>query len=181
MYFSPGFGYHVDNTVGIAKGNDPESIFAVMSGTHTNGGCCFDYGNSESNDRDDGDGTMEAIYFGTGHWRGNSGAGAGPWVGADLEQGMYYGGGNVTVKNEQNTPVPFPFVTAYLRGRTDGFMLKAGDATKGTCVLSRTTLRCAYHCDPNDPTHPTLRTPHDPTASRPCTTARAPLSASCRR
>jgi hypothetical protein len=59
MYFSPGFGYHIDQTVGIAKGNDPESIFAVMSGTHTNGGCCFDYGNSESNDRDDGDGTME--------------------------------------------------------------------------------------------------------------------------
>jgi hypothetical protein len=47
---------------------------------------------------------------------------------------MYYGGGYATVKNEQNTPVPFPFVTAYLRGRTDGIMLKAGDATKGTCV-----------------------------------------------
>ena len=37
MYFSPGFGYHVDKTVGIATGNDPESIYAVMSGTHFNG------------------------------------------------------------------------------------------------------------------------------------------------
>ena len=54
MWFDPGFGYHVDKTVGIATGNDPESIYAVMSGTHFNGGCCFDYGNSESNDRDDG-------------------------------------------------------------------------------------------------------------------------------
>ncbi len=88
MWFDPGFGYHVDNTTGIATGNDPESIYAVMSGTHFNGGCCFDYGNSETDNRDDGDGTMEAIYFGNAHWRGNSGAGTtGPWVGADLEQG----------------------------------------------------------------------------------------------
>ena len=41
-------------------------------------------GNSETNDRDDGDGTMEAIYFGNAHWRKNTGAGSGPWVGADL-------------------------------------------------------------------------------------------------
>jgi len=131
MWFDPGFGYHVDKTQGVAQGNEPESIFAVLSGTHFNGGCCFDYGNSESNNKDDGDGTMEAIYFGNAHWRGNSGSGSGPWVGADLEQGMYYGGGNASVKNMNNTPLPFPFVTAYLRGGTDGFMLKGGDATKG--------------------------------------------------
>ena len=40
MWFDPGFGYHVDNTTGIATGNEPESIFAVMSGTHYNGGWC---------------------------------------------------------------------------------------------------------------------------------------------
>jgi len=38
MHFDPGFGYHVDQTQGIATGNDPESIYAVMSGTHYNGG-----------------------------------------------------------------------------------------------------------------------------------------------
>jgi hypothetical protein len=33
---------------------------------------------------------MEAIYFGNAHWHGNTGAGStGPWVGADLESGMY--------------------------------------------------------------------------------------------
>ena len=52
------------------------------------------YGNSENDDHDDGCGTMEAIYFGNAHWHGNSGAvtdpeNQGPWVGADLEQGMY--------------------------------------------------------------------------------------------
>lgn len=131
MWFDPGYGYHVDKTRNIPTGNDPESIYAVMSGTHYNGDCCFDYGNSETDDRDDGCGTMEAIYFGNAHWHGNTGSGSGPWVGADLEQGMYYGGGNRTKINEQNKPLPHDFVTAYLRGRSDGFMLKGGDATTG--------------------------------------------------
>ena len=39
MYFDPGYGYHTDNTTGIATGNEEESIFAVMSGTHFNGRC----------------------------------------------------------------------------------------------------------------------------------------------
>ena len=91
---------HVDDTRGIAKGNDPESIFAVMSGSRSisghETGCCFDYGNSEgaaANNRSDGSGAMEAIYFGSTHWQGNSGDNSsmdGPWVGADLEAGMYY-------------------------------------------------------------------------------------------
>ena len=42
MWFDPGYGYHVDNTTGVATGNDPESIYAVMSGDHYNGGCCFE-------------------------------------------------------------------------------------------------------------------------------------------
>ena len=29
--------YHVDDTKGVAKGNEPESLLAVMSGTHFNG------------------------------------------------------------------------------------------------------------------------------------------------
>lgn len=36
------------------------------------------------------------------------------------------------MKNPQNTPLTFDFVTTYLRGGTDGFMLKGGDATTGT-------------------------------------------------
>eukprot|EP00658_Telonema_sp_P-2_P076682 TRINITY_DN675_c0_g1_i12.p1 TRINITY_DN675_c0_g1~~TRINITY_DN675_c0_g1_i12.p1 ORF type:complete len:309 (-),score=77.27 TRINITY_DN675_c0_g1_i12:99-1025(-) len=132
MWFDPGYGYHVDATTGIATGNDPESIYAVMSGTHYNGGCCFDYGNSETNDRDDGCGTMEAIYFGNAHWHGNTGHGStGPWVGADLEQGMYYGGGQVTQVNNQSMPLTSEFVSLSLKGRTDGFKLKGGDATQG--------------------------------------------------
>ena len=140
MWFDPGFGYHVDFTKGVAVDNEPESIFAVMSGARQQlqGGCCFDYGNSENSvyaqNKSDGAGAMEAIYFGSTHWQGNTGDNStvnGPWVGADLEAGMYYGGGNMTKVNPNNKPLTHPFVSLYLRGRVDGFVLKGGDATSG--------------------------------------------------
>lgn len=151
MWFDPNYGYHNNKTKNVPTANDPETMYAVMTGTRTGVGCCFDYGNSEITDRDNGDGTMEAIYFGNGRWNGNVGFKeegcitkvgnelcewpkdncCGPWVGADLEQGMYYGGGNVTIKNEDNKPLRHDFVSLMLKGRTDGFQLKGGDATSG--------------------------------------------------
>ena len=139
MWFDPGFGYHVDFTKGVPVDNEPESIFAVMSGTRKQiPGCCFDYGNSENSvralNKSDGAGAMEAIYFGSTHWQQNTGDNTtidGPWVGADLEAGMYYGGGNETKVNLNNKPLTHPFVSLYLRGRVDGFVLKGGDATNG--------------------------------------------------
>ena len=44
---------------------------------------CFDYGNAESDNHDDGAGTMEAVYFGTATAWGK-GKGTGPWVMADM-------------------------------------------------------------------------------------------------
>jgi hypothetical protein len=144
MWFDQGHGYHCDNTTGVAKGNDPESIYAVMAGNRDPSElnhCCFDYGNSENSvlakNGSDGAGTMEAIYFGNARWHGNKGDNSmfdGPWVGADLEAGMYYGGGNYTQVNPRNKPLRMPFVSAYLRGATDGMVLKGGDATKGEFV-----------------------------------------------
>ena len=77
----------------------------------------------------------QAIYFGNNHWQGNTGDNTtsdGPWVGADLEAGTYFGGGDQTKYNPQSKPLTTPFVSLYLRGGTDGFALKGGDATKGT-------------------------------------------------
>lgn len=44
IYITPGHGYRNDKTTGVATGNNPEGIYAVLDGTHYNGGCCFDYG-----------------------------------------------------------------------------------------------------------------------------------------
>ena len=44
------------------------------------GGCCFDYGNVETDDKDDGADTMEALYFGGGAgWGHGGGNDRGPW------------------------------------------------------------------------------------------------------
>ena len=51
----------------------------VTSGTHVNAGCCFGYGNAETNNLDTGNGHMEAIYVGKLCWFPPC-SGAGPWV-----------------------------------------------------------------------------------------------------
>lgn len=121
-------GYRNDKTHGIATGNEEESIYMVTSGKRFNDGCCFDYGNAELDNLDDGDGTMETVYFGNAHWQNNTGYGEGPWVGIDLENGMYYGG-NVSV--DSNKPLTHQFVTAMVKGRKDSMAILGGDAASG--------------------------------------------------
>ena len=46
-YVEIGMGYRTNNTddkpcPGLATGNEPETVYMVASGTHFNGGCCFD-------------------------------------------------------------------------------------------------------------------------------------------
>ena len=36
-------------------------MYMVASGTHVNTGCCFDFGNAETNNHDNGDGHMDAV------------------------------------------------------------------------------------------------------------------------
>jgi len=122
-------GYRIDETKGIVKGNEEETIYMVTSGKRFNDGCCFDYGNAETNNLDDGDGTMETVYFGNASWQGNTGSGAGPWVGIDLENGMYYGG-NVSVPS--NKPITHDFITAMVKGRSHSMAILGGDATAGS-------------------------------------------------
>src|SRR5689334_8916792 len=64
VWIDAGMGYRRDSTSGIATGDQAETEYMVTSGTHFNGGCCFDYGNAETNNLDDGAGTMEAVFFG---------------------------------------------------------------------------------------------------------------------
>eukprot|EP01050_Picozoa_sp_SAG11_P055093 SAG11_NODE_33475_length_277_cov_0.584270_1_plen_92_part_11 len=47
---------------------------------------------------------------------------------------MYYGGGNQTKVNNRSQPLKHPFVSLYLRGRTEGMVLKGGDATRGQLI-----------------------------------------------
>ena len=83
-------GYRIDKTNGIAVDDEAETIYMVTSGTHYNDRCCFDYGNAETNNLDDGAGTMEALYFGNAKGGLNhGGAGKGPWIMADMENALW--------------------------------------------------------------------------------------------
>ena len=126
-YFEGKMGFRNDNTTGIATGDEPESMYMVTSGRHYNGGCCFDYGNAETDHKDDGQGTMEAIYFGNSTGWGK-GAGNGPWVMADLENGLWAGTERV---NANNTPMVSEYVTAMVKGKAGSFSLRGGDAQQG--------------------------------------------------
>ena len=122
-----GMGYRNDRTSGIATGDQPEGEYMVTSGKHYNGGCCFDYGNAETSNNDDGNGTMEAIYFGncTGWGRGS---GNGPWVMADLENGLFAGTNGT---NNNNTPLSVDYVTAMVKGKPGRFAIKGGNSQSG--------------------------------------------------
>ncbi len=113
VYVATGTGYRNNTTNGVAKGDQPEGMYAVLDGTHYNGGCCFDYGNAETNSRDNGNGTMEAIYFGNIKVWGY-GSGNGPWIMADLENGLFSG---VNQHYNANDPsISSRYLTAIIKG-----------------------------------------------------------------
>jgi hypothetical protein len=131
VHIVPGVGYRNNTAVGTAMGDDAETEYMVVAGNFSNGGCCFDYGNMERNSRDNGEGTMEAVYFGTCTIWGK-GAGAGPWVMGDLENGMWAGDSSPYLANMPITT--WKYVTAMVKGDVAGknhWTIKEGDATSG--------------------------------------------------
>jgi len=129
VYVAPGTGYRNNNTSGIATGDQAEGMYAVFDGTHYNGGCCFDYGNAETSGTDTGAGHMEAIYFGNSKSWGY-GAGNGPWVMADLENGLFSGVNRGF--NANDLSVGSRFQTAVVKGGPNQWAIRAGDAQSGS-------------------------------------------------
>jgi hypothetical protein len=129
VYVAAGTGYRNDRTSGIATGDQPEGMYAIFDGTHYNGGCCFDYGNAETSNNDTGNGHMEAIYFGNIKVWGY-GAGNGPWVMADLENGLFSG---VNQHYNANDPtVNYRYLTAIVKGTANQWAIRAGNAQSGS-------------------------------------------------
>ncbi len=128
VFVAPGTGYRVDSTRNIATGDNPEGEYAIFDGTHFNGGCCFDYGNAETNNNDDGNGTMEAISFGNIKVWG-FGNGNGPWVMADLENGLFAANHLGLSTNDPTTN--FRFTTAVVKGQPGNFAIRGGNAQSG--------------------------------------------------
>jgi len=130
LHIVPGVAYRNNDACGTATGDDAETMYMVAAGDVHNGGCCFDYGNVERTSRDDGEGSVEAVYFGrTTIW--GKGAGAGPWVMGDLENGLWAGNTSPYAPNES---LDYKYVTAMLKGGNAGenhWTIKTGNAELG--------------------------------------------------
>jgi non-reducing end alpha-L-arabinofuranosidase len=129
VFIAPGTGYRNNKASGTATGDAPEGIYAVLDGTHFNGGCCFDYGNAETSSDDTGAGHMEAIYFGDIRVWG-TGAGNGPWIMADLENGLFSGQG--AANNANDPTISDRFLTAVVKGESNQWAIRGGNAASGS-------------------------------------------------
>jgi non-reducing end alpha-L-arabinofuranosidase len=132
VFVAPGTGYRDNSTSGIATGSASQGVYMVANGRHFNSGCCFDYGNAETNSRNNGNGHMGAVYFGTLCWFGfvvpGQCAGSGPWVMADLENGLFAGANGT---NLNNTGRNSNFVTGMIKNNATTYAIKDADANSG--------------------------------------------------
>ncbi|SEK51889.1 arabinofuranosidase catalytic domain-containing protein [Streptacidiphilus jiangxiensis] len=129
VYVAAGVGYRDDSTSGVPTGSAAQGAYMVASGTHVNGGCCFDYGNAETSNTDTGNGHMDAINLGTECWFSPC-SGSGPWVQADLENGLFAGANGANTANTGNSSA---FVTAVLKNNgTTTYAIKGGNAQSGS-------------------------------------------------
>jgi non-reducing end alpha-L-arabinofuranosidase len=129
LYVTPGVGYKDASTTGVPTNGAAESMYMVASGTHSNSMCCFDYGNTETGGAALGNGHMDALNLSSmNYWNA---PGAGPWIQADFENGIYPGAG--PSYNPSNTGNSTPFVTAMLENNgSTTWGLKGGDAQSGS-------------------------------------------------
>ncbi|MFI1096633.1 arabinofuranosidase catalytic domain-containing protein [Streptomyces sp. NPDC020917] len=128
----PGMGLRNNDTRGIAVDDQSEGMYWIINGQHYNNGCCFDYGNAETDSRDDGNGTMETAYFGdsTGWYHG---AAPGPWIMTDQENNLV---GCVNPGSSSKLCADLPsvtdrFVTAVAKGEPHHWATLGGDAQQG--------------------------------------------------
>lgn len=157
ILFRPGEGYRANcyacpypasGVSGTAVGDEPQTMYMVSSQRDLVNGCCFDYGNAEVTANNDREGTMEAVYLGQGVIWG-TGVEGGPWVMADLENGLYAGWENGQDRNISTAkPLKYDFVTAVVVGDTaeknagkGRFALYGGDATGGVLLTTYDGIR----------------------------------------
>jgi hypothetical protein len=130
VYIMPGMGFRNNNATGTAINDEPEGVYSIVDGQHYDSGCCFDYGNAETDSRADGPGTMETTYFGTATAWG-TGSGPGPWIEADFEGGVF-SGYNAKQNAADPTIASWRFVTAVVDGGGGNkWDLRGGNAQQG--------------------------------------------------
>ena len=130
LYIQPGDGYRNDVTRGVAVGDQPQGAYMVTSAIDTNGLCCFDFGNAETSGTGNGNGHMDAISFTSLRGSGAEPNSSGPWVQADLENGLFASNG---AGRGGNAGITDKFVTAIVNSNgSTMYDVKDGNAQSGS-------------------------------------------------
>lgn len=132
IFIAPGMGLRWNDAKGTAVDDQAEGQYWVINGHHYNNGCCYDYGNAETDSRDDGDGTMETTYYGNANYwyRGKD---AGPWIMTDQENNLV---GCVNESPDDKycadlESVTWRFIMATADGEPHHWRTMGGDAQQG--------------------------------------------------
>jgi len=136
VFIEPGMGLRWNDAKGTAVDDQAQGQYWVVSGHHYNSGCCFDYGNAETDSRDDGDGTMETTYFGNASawYRGQA---PGPWIMTDQENNLV-GCVNESPNDKYCPDLPsigWRFVTATADGEPHHWRSMGGNAQRGDLAI----------------------------------------------
>jgi hypothetical protein len=89
---------------------------------------CRKWKPGSTDNNDDGAGTMEAIYFGNIKVWGY-GAGNGPWIMADMENGLF--SGTAVHLNSNDPTTNYRFTTAMIEGGNNQWAILGGNAQSG--------------------------------------------------
>lgn len=132
IFIAPDMGLRWNDPTGTAVDDQAEGQYWVINGHHFNDGCCFNYGNVETDSRDDGDGTMESTYYGNARfWY--YGQDEGPWIMTDQENNLV-GCVNPDPNDKYCEGLPsisWRFVTATADGKPGHWRSMGGDAQGG--------------------------------------------------
>ena len=132
IFIEPGMGLRLDDAKGTAVDDQAEGQYWVINGHHYNNGCCYDYGNAETDSRDDGDGTMETAYYGNANYWYH-GQDSGPWIMTDQENNLV-GCVNQSPNDKycaDLSSITWRFVTAMADGEPHHWRSMGGDAQGG--------------------------------------------------
>jgi hypothetical protein len=134
LYTNSREGYRNNSTSGTPLGVSAQGIYVVADGTHSGNGCCWDFGNVETDNCDTS--TATTLFFGTGFW--DKGAGNGPWFMGDFQGGVWAGGSATATgnTNPNNPSLKISYAFGILETSSGQYALRMGDATAGVLATA---------------------------------------------
>ena len=138
LYMSNGDGYRLGPKgaagTNVPTGTKPQGLYWVVAGKRYSGqGCCWDFGNAETNNCYGPTGTMASLFFGSMSYWG-TGTGNGPWLMGDFEGGLFPGGTTASKNYANNPTITFDYLTGILKTSSTpspNYALRYGNAQSG--------------------------------------------------